>query len=1114
MTFVFEAVRTFMRTTTDLMRTLRLALVVPLAVQAVEFNRDIRPILADHCFKCHGADSAARKADLRLDVREAALRGGKSGISALLPGQPEQSELIRRITTQDENDAMPPVKAGKRLSGAQVAKLREWIAGGAEYQAHWAFLPPRKTEPPRAGKPWGTASRHSTPTHPPAQSVLHPLDAFILARLAQEGLDPSPEADRGTLLRRVSFDLSGLPPTPEEVRAFQNDTAPDAYEKWVDRLLATPRYGEHFAALWLDWARYADTSGFQGDPVRTMWRWRDYVIESFNANKPFDRFTLEQIAGDLLPDATLETRLATGFHRNHRFNTEFGSIEEEWMVENVVDRVETVSAAWLGLTLGCARCHDHKFDPVTQRDFYSFFAFFNNVPERGVFWDVFGEQIVAFEPNMRAPTPPDETQLRALQQSLTDAEAKLAEGSARIREELATWHPATRKWEDFVSLPNDLVLHLPFDDSFAATFGVRTNISKEVLLVTNQLVGGQTVVTNTILHTNVTRFEETLRLDPSKHAGFAPGILGQALIADSTDPPLTLSTNLLDQPRATLAFWIRPETSNGIVVSKMGRQTLFPLGLSLSLTNARLHLELAHEQFDFDGTMVPVVHTTEVPLPMGQWSHVAVAFDGNRMRRGPVMFVNGAPAKVAERFASTRGLPGFANAEPLRLGGGDWRGRIDDFRVYDRPLTEREVNLLARLPSAAALAVSTAQGTEPPADGIAFYRDFISPWAAQLRAEIDRRRAARDEFESKLPLVMVMAEKPTPATARVLNRGMYDQPREEVRAGVPLALGKLPPGAPPNRLGLARWLTAPDQPLTARVFVNRLWEQFFGIGLVRSSENLGAQAEPPSHPELLDWLAAEFAETGWDVKRMVKLIVMSGTYRQASAVSKSSVRGFPSHGIATQSAADTVLRDSENRLLWRGPRFRLSAETIRDRALFVSGLLHEKVGGPSVTPYLPGQTPKESPDLYRRSLYSIWQRTRLNPSMAAFDAPSREACTIKRPRTNTPLQALALLNEVTYIEAARKLAERMMRHSSQTPVRLRRGFELALARLPDEREVSVLETLLVRQLAHFRADPAAADRLLAQGVSRPDAAWHPPELAAYAMVASALMNTDEFVTKE
>jgi hypothetical protein len=1028
----------------------------------VQFNRDVRPILSDNCFTCHGPDTAAQKGGLRLDLRDLALKGGKSGDPAIVPGKPDESELLSRITTHDDNDRMPPPKSGKKLSGTQIQVLRQWILDGARYEAHWAFVSPQR------------------PSVPEIASGRTEIDRFIRSRLNQEKLAPAPEADRRTLIRRLSFDLTGLPPTPEEVRAFLNDGSPDAYEKLVDRLLASPRYGEHMAAWWLDLARYADTSGFQGDPFRSMWRWRDWVIDAFNKNMPFDQFTIEQLAGDLLPNATMEQRLATGFNRNHRFNTEFGSIDEEWLVENVVDRVETTSATWLALTMGCARCHDHKYDPISQREFFEFFAFFNNIPERGVYWD--GND-PAFAPRMRAPLPHDAARLKEFDRKIAEAEAELKRIGESLEQEQRAWENANRGLLKAIlssphqeneapaaslpGFPAGLVVHLPLDDSLHAVLGM----------------------------------DKKADVRAPEKLDFVPGALGAALKRSVDSEPIQIS-NVLEAPTATIALWVRPEQAYGVLFSKLGRQALFPLGIALSLTNGLLHFELNHQFYDFDATMVPLELTATEPLPLNEWTHVAVTLDGKRRDRGPTLFVNGRALPLQPKQASARGLPPFATQEPLLIGAGPngaaFRGAVDDFRIYDRPLEEREIDLLARLPQALAFQTPAEErGPAERAKTCEFYRDFVSPAYAASRKAADDIHKARADFEKNLPLVMVMAEKPGPPTAHVLFRGQYDAPREQVGAAIPAALGKLPPESPVNRLGFAQWLVGAENPLTSRVLVNRLWERFFGEGLVGSSEDFGLQGDSPTHPELLDWLATELVRTGWDVKAMQKRVVMSDTYRQSSALTP-----------------ELLPRDPENRLLARAPRLRLDAELIRDQALAVSGLLVERVGGPSVTPYLPGRAAKHTPDLYRRSVYSFWQRTRFNPSMATFDAPTREACTVKRPRTNTPLQALALLNEVTFVEAARVMAERVLKHPAGEEQRLRFGFELATGREPGEKELNVLRALLKRGLERYAADEEAATQLITHGASKPDAALNRVELAAYTLVASAILNLDEVVTKE
>lgn len=755
----------------------------------IEFNRDIRPILSDACFHCHGPDKNTRKSGLRLDLRDEALKESKLGEYPIVPGKPEQSDLVRRILTDDTDEQMPPPKAHKVLTAAQKEVLKNWIAQGAEYQMHWAYLPIQRPPVPMLAS--------------------HPVDAFIRQHLATENLQAAEEADKVTLIRRVTLDLIGLPPTPAEVDAFVNDAAPGAYERVVDRLLASPHYGERMAVDWLDAARFADTNGYQVDRDRTLHAWRDWVIRAFNENKRFDQFTIEQIAGDLLPDATPDQRIATGFNRNNMTNEEGGVSPEEFLAEYTADRVETTATVWLAQTFNCTRCHDHKFDPLTQRDFYSLKAFFHNVSEKGV-----GE----YSGPANVSSPP------------------------------------------FLALPTQ---------------------------------------------------EDTARI----------------------------------------------------------------------------------------------------------------------------------------------------------------------------ALVKAEIE-------------TTKQDQSPAA------KDRLSQLTKSLA-----------EMEAAIPVTLVMDEA-TPRDTFILLRGVFDKPGEKVTAATPLILPPMRDDLPRNRLGLARWLVDPANPLPARVTVNRFWQMLFGTGLVRTAEDFGSQGEPPSHPELIDWLASEFISSGWDMKAMLRLLVTSATYRQSSKL--------------TPAAHE---RDPDNRLLARGSRFRLLGEFVRDQALAASGLLVEKIGGPSVKPYHPPGlyeqvvNQKDNPEatytqdhgeaLHRRSLYTYWKRSVPNPAMLLFDAPFRETCTLRRPRTNTPLQALNLLNDPTYVEASRLLAQRMLVEGGESiESRLTHGFRLVTARIPNSAEMMILKAALERTLREFQADPAGAEGLLKVGEATTDAKLDVASLAAYTTLASTLMNLDETVTKE
>ncbi len=953
---------------------------VACAQTPVEFNRDVRPILSDKCFQCHGPDAKTKNIPLRLDVE------AEAKAKAIIPGQPEQSELIRRITSDSKAKRMPPVYTGHTVSATEVATLRQWIAEGAAWQAHWSFIPPRK-----AAVPTGT----------------DPIDHFVRARLAKQSLKPAPEAARETLLRRLNLDLTGLPPTPAELTAFLKDNSPKAYEKAVDRLLSSPRYGERMAARWLDAARYADSNGYQYDGERSMWRWRDYVIDSFNRNKPFDQFTVEQIAGDLLPNATREQILATGFNRNHRINTEDGIIPEEYAVEYVVDRVETTSTVFLGLTLGCARCHNHKYDPLSQQDFYRFYAFFNNVPEIGR-----GIKYGNSHPYIPAPTSAQEKQLAALNTQMAQLEKELSKHRAQPVA-AATYRPSVA---------------LDYEQQF-----------------------------------------------PAKEPRVA-GMAGQWDIDD----------------RFTLSAKVRSESvPDGPIFTRMADSPTGK-GYGLHADHGKVHVHLTSVYAD-DATRVE----TEPVLKAGQWQTVTVTYDGSKMASGIHIYVDGAPVKH-KTLNETLYRP-FTNAhavfpQPLRIGMGwgkerRFNGEIDQARAWARILTVPQIEGVAGVGDTARIARWSYFENAAPAP-------VREAWLALGKLEWQR-----EKLESSFPTVMVMAERPQRRDTFLLIRGAYDKPGEKVEPGVPGALPPLPAGETNNRLGLARWMTSRSNPLLARVTVNRFWQMYFGTGLVKTTEDFGQQGEWPSHPELLDWLALEFMDSGWDVKALQKRIVMSATYRQAS-----------------QATPELTQLDPENRLLARGPRVRLPAEMIRDQALAAASLLVDRAGGPSVKPYQPAGLWKEitmqdgdyepgsGEDLYRRSLYTFWRRTVAPPMMLNFDSAMRESCTVRENKTNTPLQALNLMNDVTFLEAARNLGALMLKEG------LNEGFRRILARAPRPAEVEILKSSLAYHRDYF-SDAAKAAEYLKQGAAPVDPKINPRELAAHMAVASLLMNLDETVTK-
>jgi hypothetical protein len=994
----------------------------------IDFNRQIRPILSANCFACHGPDVKARKAKLRLDIKQGALALSRSGGPIILPGKSSASELIGRITARADAQVMPPPASGKKLTQAEIDLLRRWVDQGAPWATHWAFVPPQRPAPPRVtDRTW----------------VRNAIDRFILSPLEARGWKPSPEADKATLLRRLTLDLTGLPPTPDEVDAFLADSAPNAYERVVDRLLGSPRYGEQMALHWLDAARYADSNGYEDDYERFMWRWRDWVIDAFNRNMPFDQFTIEQLAGDLLPQATLDQRIATGFNRNHRINTEDGVIAEEWRVETVVDRVETTASVWLGLTMGCARCHDHKYDPITQKEFYQFFAFFNNVAETGSG----PEQPVNHPPFIAAPRPFEQTRLRALEAAIARAAQEVKEKEPRLAELQGAWEKTAA-----VARPSiDWVVLAPKEVTSAAKAKLEMLPDKSIRAAgANKNDDRLTVVAEAGLKEIIAVRLEILDEDRSPLTGGNQSTEGTVLLADvgvqvnGRAVKLVSASSTYSQPDHPITAAIDSDPKTG--------WSAFPH-----------HEDPHYAVFAFDK-----------PIPNTQPTKVVIRLELHAQ----------SPQHQRGRFRLSitgAGAPHDRGGIPVPL-----------LNIVRTPTGQR----------------TAAQQKALTAYFRAHHAGAVTEADRKLRATVKAKQA----YETRLPTVMVMADLPAPRAAFILVRGQYDRHGEKVSSGLPAALWPKPGRPARNRLDLARWLVDPNHPLTTRVAVNRLWEQFFGVGLVKTTEDFGTQGEPPSHPELLDWLATEFVRLGWDLKALQKVIVMSATYRQASNVSP---------GLQK--------RDPENRWLARGPRFRLQAELIRDNALAISGLLVDQLGGPSVRPYQPAGVWNETSSsgnlqnyqhdqasgLYRRSVYTMWKRTAAPPTMLLFDSPSREVCQVKRSRTNTPLQALALLNEVTFVEAARMLAERMLTQGGSTPEqRITYGFRRATARLPSADELRVLAVGLSQRLTRYRNNTAAAKKLLRIGDSPHGPQIDAAELAAYTLTASVILNLDETITKE
>jgi len=990
-----------------------LVVILPPAARAAEskpnFSRDVRPILSDNCFQCHGPDEKARKADLRLDTQDGLVAAKK--------------HVLERVLSKDADEVMPPPKSGKKLTAEQLASLKAWVEQGGEWSSHWAFAAPVRPTVP-------------TTKHP----VANPIDAFIRAKLEAAGVPPAAPAEKARLLRRVTFDLTGVPPTPAEVGAFLKDDSPNAFEKVVDRLLASPRYGERMAWRWLEAARYADTNGYQTDAGRDMWRWRDWVIEAYNRNLPFDRFTIEQLAGDLLPNPTLDQRIATGFNRNHRGNSEGGIVPEEYAVEYVADRVETTATVWLGLTFTCCRCHDHKFDPFTQKEFYRLFAYFNNVPESGRAWK-YGNS----PPFIKAPTKEQQSRIAALNTSIDVIEQRLKGVQGKLARGVDAWKP-----DETVAIGGfDVAEHYSLDGSEPGRVGKSTSFD------------GKRIVT----------------YEKGGDFGF--------------------------DDRFTLSCWIYATAANGTILSRTTAEAQGE-GYSVSLVNSKLQVYLTKRWLD-DALRIE----SETSIKLNEWTHVAVSYDAGRVASGTKIYLDGSLVKA--RVLMDELNQTFQTKEPFRIGGGGgagFQGRIDDVKLFKRDLEPAEIGQHSVAESIAEIA------RKPASERTAHQASKLLAAYVELKADDKTRDShrtlrklheARRQLMASVPTVMVMEEMPTPRPAHVLLRGDYEKKGEKVTPGTPAALAPVAHAAgskmTTNRLDLAKWLVDPANPLTARVAVNRAWQLHFGTGLVKTTEDFGTQAAFPTHPELLDWLAVEF-RNDWDIKKLHKLIVMSHTYQQSSNIPKSP-------------------KDPENKLLSRFPRQRLSPEMVRDQALFAGGLLVEKLGGPSVKPYQPPGLWKElsgaadyvqdtGEGLYRRSLYSYWKRTSPPPVLATFDAAGREVCWVRETRTNTPLQALTLLNETGFVEASRKLAERAMKADD----RIVAAFRLVLGRTPTDAEATILKKSYDARLADFKKHADAAKRLLAVGDSKTDPKRNPAELAALTVVCGTILNLDEAITKE
>ncbi len=1041
----------------------------------LSFNHDVRPILSENCFQCHGPDAATREADLRLDIQEEAFKD-RDGSIAIVPGNLEESLLVWMIESDDAEDLMPPPDSNKSLSDEEKQILSRWIEEGATYEKHWAFTRPEKSEP--------------------AVDSPSPIDGFIKARLQEDGLELSPAADPKTWLRRAALDLTGIPPTVDDYRRFESavrEHGESAFEIEVDRLLASSRYGERMAVDWMDAARYADTHGFNNDSERSMWRWRDWVIEAFNRNLPYDQFIIEQLAGDLLPNPTLDQLIATGFNRNHVISSEGGIIEEEYRVEYVADRVRTVGMVWMGLTTECARCHDHKFDDFSQEDYYRLYGFFNSMVELGE-----DGRVANAYPTIPSPTLKQ-------QRRMIELEARFA---AAAHEKAAVLNRADTAESSGLSL---------------ADYG------QQVAAATPQPVWKVS---------SSTQFTEAAYGSPDESGPFIPGVVGYALRSGPSNGAGSIAKGNISVDKEThaftLAFWIRPDESVASEVPLFSNaqferepsSTRYGVGWDIRLSQGEIELSVAQR---YPGYSM-ISRTRNAAIDESEWRHIAIRFKGkaddpydHTPSSNFSIFVDGEERRLETRYdglllpPEVKAFESYLGSD-LRIQGALYTGLLDEIQQFDRSLSDDQVLALFRseaLPylMAKQTASDLSESERQWLVAIVLDQKADSEWLAAR----DAYREVRGELlvlDRSIPTTMISQDREQVRETFVLNRGHYASPGKKVEPGVPEDLiAPWPENAPLNRLGLAEWLTSDANPLTARVVVNRFWQHLFGVGLVKTSEDFGVQSEFPSHPELLDWLAVDFRESGWDVKRLLKGIVLSRTYRQQSRV-------FP----------ELLAMDPENRLLARGPRFRLPAETIRDQALALSGKLVEQIGGPSVWPYQPegifepivvyanypgtDWLQSEGDDLYRRSLYTYWKRTVPYPSLATFDAPEREVCSVQRSRTNTPLQALVTMNDPTFVEASLAMAQSLLDiETVPFDQRVREAYLTATGRWPEASETNILLAAYNDALDSFQKDPSAIESFLKSGGFERENEEPSPELAASALLMSLILNLDETLTK-
>jgi hypothetical protein len=1062
-----------------------LIIATPVVAAPVSFNREILPILSDKCFHCHGPDASHREAELRLDLRAEAIK------DAIVPGKSADSEAILRIFSTDPDEMMPPPKSHLTLAPKEKDLIKRWIDEGAEYQPHWSFIPPPASIAPPAVADTGW----------PANEI----DKFVLARLEAEKLKPSPAATRERWLRRVTFDLTGLPPSQQEIDAFLADDSPEAYEKVADRLLASPRFGERMAVPWLDVARYADSFGYQADIEMQTWPWRDWVVKALNENLPWDQFITQQLAGDLLPDATREQKLATAFNRLHRKTNEGGSIPEEMRQDGISDRVHTVGTAFLGLTFECSRCHDHKYDPILAKDYYSMAAFFNSIDEFGLIQGGENRGLTLPQPALMLPTPEQEAALKKTSAEIVRVKNEVSQIPAAHEADFQSWLAGKREFVDA-----DLVAHFTLDD---IKDGQLPNAAEPPEPPKTEEVAASSDPEKSADKADPAAPKKDKPPVKTAKAGgnkAVPGKLGPALRCNGDDAVSMQDFGIRKCHDAlTFSLWLKPGENypRAVVIANTTSFDANYCGYELLLENGQLRWTLMRE---FPGNAISIQSSEK--LPLNEWTHVTVTYDGSSRATGMRIDLNGriADTKIIRnnmtRDFRTSGTLNFAAR------GRDFglrNGEIDDIRIYKRPVTPIESAQIHDGNSLVSLLAKPSLSSEETAALRDYYFSAIHPQAREGVEKILAARIAWREVVDGVREISVMKESDEPRAAFILNRGAYDAPGEKVGRETPSFLPPFPKDAPRNRLGFAQWLTMPDHPLTARVLVNRMWQEFFGRGIVATSDNFGLQGAQPTHPELLDWLARDFINSGWDHKRACKQMVLSATYRQ-------------------DSKADPQLRerDPDNSLLARGPARRLTAEMLRDSALALGGLLDPQIGGPPVKPYqpegsmwktlnnfLPVYQVDKGAGVHRRSMYTFWRRTTTPPNMMVFDAATRDTCSAKRQSTNTPLQPLVLLNDPQFVEAARALGQRMLREGGETDEsRAQWAFREVTGRVPTEKELPVLLDLYRTQRESFTANPGDAEKLLAVGQMKSDSAIQPIEAATATTVASALFNLDASIT--